>query len=301
MSECANIVEVNISDELRAIEYKKRALQDIIRIADSVDKLQIGLRAALVLGKPTGNISRLALKTYIELSEKTKKLPTPKLQAIVAKLDAAVSQRLRYVVEVSKLESYLPSNQRRDNSDIDKDKKKMDGILTEFRKNAQTSAALRIVLQERGLVPKPINYKVSEKTIIDQIHSLEKREKKYRNKIKIKIIELQDEVDRLIHQDNLPNSTIEAAKLARIELQSDLEHIMAGKPIDAMPTLFEAVEIHEVGGQEASGAPHAASKDEVGAPVKNQNQNLEQSGGLLKQLWRWLTSPVSVTWDDTRK
>lgn len=74
--------EINISEEIITFEQKKAALLMAVKIAHAVEQLQAGLQDALILGKPTAEITGRAWETYQILAKQTKSHSDKKLKTV---------------------------------------------------------------------------------------------------------------------------------------------------------------------------------------------------------------------------
>ena len=174
--------EVNVSEELKALEHKKCALEKVMKIARAVEQLRYGLESVVLLGKPTASISHQALHIFEALSEKIRVQPTQKIQESVEKLNGVIANNLNTIMELARPENEAVLHEQVASDDelaayIEK-------LIQDYRKSAQTAVALRVVLRERGVPTTPIKWSVNTVNIRTQITELNNQEHHYRNKIK---------------------------------------------------------------------------------------------------------------------
>ncbi len=286
--------ELNISEELVALEQKKSALEKVMKIARTLEQLRYGLEAVVLLGKPTASISHQAMHIFEALSEKIRIQPTNKIQQTVKKLDALISNNLNAIMELAR-----PENEAELHEQCAADHElagHIDKLIQDYRKNAQTAVALRVVLREGGEPTAPIKWSVSTDSIRTQITQLSDQENRYRKKVKSEIITLQHDALVVANNENLPQTTRDSAAHMHRMLQKDLEHLNAGKDIASMPFFVEVVELQESAPakpQETGDAQHATVEHEVSTP--------KHKPGFMQKLWRWGTTPPSVTWQDIER
>jgi hypothetical protein len=299
--------EVNVSEELKALEHKKGALEKVMKIARAVEQLRYGLEAVVLLGKPTARISHQALHIFEALSDKIRIQPTKKLQESVKKLDAVIANNLNAIMELAR-----PENEAELHEQVTSDETlsaHIDKLIQDYRKSAQTAVALRVVLRERGVPTMPIKWSVDVDSIRTQITQLNNQESHYRKKVKSEIILLQHDALTVANNENLPQATRNSAAHMHKMLEKDLQHLNAGKDVASMPFFVEVVEFRET---ESAGAQdladtHPPPPEDNGTPpqqpipVQPTADTQNTKSGLVHKLWRWSTTPPNVTWQDVDK
>jgi hypothetical protein len=288
------VKEVNISDELLALEQKKCALEKVMKIARAVEQLRYGLEAVVLLGKPTAKISAQAMHIFEALNEKIRIQPTQKIQETVKKLDAVIANNLNAIMELAR-----PENEAILHEQFTSDHElaaQIDKLIQDYRKSAQTAVALQVVLRERGERTAPVKWPFSADSIRTQITQLNDRENLYREKVKVEIGILQHDAITIANNENLPQSTRESAAHMHNMLQKDLEHLNAGKDIASMPFFVEVVELQE---SKPTQPPEENTTHPQPPPTTQSTQVArENKPGLMHKLWKWSTTPPSVTWQD---
>ena len=150
----------NIPDELVSLEHKMDTLEGLMRIAQSMERLQDSLQSVLLLGKSASRIPKSILKTFESLSEKTLTQPTKSLQATLANLDKIIKLKLNTIMSLTSSESNQDpkSNvfQVATIGEVDAEDR-IHKLVYEFKRTAQTAVALRVLLKERGVFTKPID------------------------------------------------------------------------------------------------------------------------------------------------
>ena len=286
----------NIPDELVSLEHKMDTLEGLMRIAQSMERLQDSLQSVLLLGKSASRIPKSILKTFESLSEKTLTLPTNKLQATLANLDKIIKLKLNTIMSLTSSES---NQDPRSNvfqvaslGEVDAEDR-IHKLVNEFKRTAQTAVALRVLLKERGVFSKPIDISKNNELINTQLNNLKQQQQSYRKKITNGIKELQNDAAIIFKNTKMPIESRKVAKQMFDFLQKDLLHIKAGKRIEDMPM---AVEIFECG--EDTEVVLEEEQD------KKEEEKLEKTPqtkkGRAKKLWHWLTTPTDVSWDDIK-
>jgi hypothetical protein len=301
--------EVNISEELKALEQKKGALEKVMKIARAVEQLRYGLESVVLLGKPSSRISSRAMHVFEALSEKIRIQPTRKIQELVVKLNGTIANNLNAVIELAS-----PENEAELHEQVTSDSEladQIDKLIQDYRKSAQTAVALRVVLRERGVPSPPIKWSINVERIHKQITQLNDQEGHYRKKVKSEIILLQQDALVVAGNDKLPQATRDSAAHMHKMLQKDLDHLNAGKDIASMPFFVEVVELQETHASKTSASETKEEKADQPQLQQEQVPTADASGtaqsdqdtsknkpGFIHKLWRWSTTPPSVTWND---
>ncbi len=289
--------EVNISNELKALEKKKSALEKVMKIARTVEQLRYGLEAVVLLGKPSAGISPQALHIFEALSDKIRIQPTKKIQECVQKLDTVIANNLNAIIELASPENHAELHEQV--TADDELAEQITKLIQDYRKNSQTAVALRVVLRERGIRTTPANWSVNIDSVRAQITQLSIQETDYREKIKTNIVSLQQDALVVANNNVLPQATRDAAAHMHHMLQKDLDHLNTGKDIESMPFFVEVVEL-----KESAPAPHPdeqVAKQEPSIPSQPVPTEQKAKPGLIHKLWRWSTTSPSVTWQDVDK
>ena len=272
----------NIPDELVSLEHKMDTLEGLMRIAQSMERLQDSLQSVLLLGKSSSRIPKSILKTFESLSEKTLTQPTKSLQATLANLDKIIKLKLNTIMSLTSSESNQDpkSNvfQVATIGEVDAEDR-IHKLVNEFKRTAQTAVALRVLLKERGVFTKPIDISKNHKLITTQLDNLKQQQHSYRTKITNGIIELQNDAALIFKNTDLPIESRKIAKQMYDFMAKDLTHIKAGKKIEDMPM---AVEIFECG--EETEIVLEEEQDKKEAVKLEDNPNPDKS--RAKKLWR---------------
>jgi len=289
---------VNLTQELHNLQEKKSTLERAVRIAASLEKLNHGLKAVILMGKPTSSISKKSIENIEELDEKTKILPSTKLKEILERLENTVQEKLSLILRITEKEE----GEREDAESVDDDigylsHDDVHGILHEYLKSAQTAVALKIMLRARGEITKPTKLSLPADEIKIRLTEVDAREKKCRNKVKNEMTVLIHDTEKMLKRDELPHDLREMIKVTHASLEMNLRHIESGGSIDNMPVSIENV---EMGGDEAD------FFEVQPVVLKKKNSELKihrpvKRPGFFYKLWRWATTPANIGWQDVEE
>lgn len=276
--------------ELRRLRSRKEALQSVIKIARAIERLQKALHAVLLMGQPATAIPKQALRYYNELSREIKNRPTNTLRQDLVELDRRIKTDLQDIIALARQSEteFASATTPVGDDELDRINKRLD----EFRRLSQTAVCLRILLRERGITAPPMALPVPEQSIQQHIQALDHKEREYKSRLRTNIVALKTDLDALLARGGFPESVMRELAASRAALQSNLEHLDAGKELDTLPF---AVEVTEA----APGAPPDMPATPNPAPAPRQDADDEPTG-FFARLWRWLNSPWSVRWSQTR-
>lgn len=292
------------SDELRILRGKKETLQNVIKIAKAVNRLQKGLQAALLMSGPVSRTSRHAIKFFADFQAEVNHLPSTVLQQDLLELDRLVRTDFGRILAIAQAsDKYLPLMPAVPDGQSDPENAAVNKLLDEFRRRAQTAICLRIILRERGIATQPLALPVPEEIIQKQIAVLEEKERHFKEKIRADVISLQRDVDAMLSNPSFPDAIKHELTETRLGLQRDIEHIDAGRDLDDLPFPVEAIE-----SAEAAPAPFDATASRVQAaairiattPGHHPKSPKAVKRGFFLRVWIWANTPENITWDRTK-
>ncbi|MBI5041580.1 MAG: hypothetical protein HZB57_10420, partial [Gammaproteobacteria bacterium] len=128
--------EISSTDELRALAGKKVSLVQLIRIAQAIERLQKGLEAVVLMGKPASGISKHAIRFYEQLSDHIRSAPTDKILGDIDTLDQSIAANIDAILDIASrstesLEEKRAAYPRHD------DQQSLAKMLDDFRRRAQ--------------------------------------------------------------------------------------------------------------------------------------------------------------------
>lgn len=292
------------SDELRILRSKKETLQNVVKIAQAVNRLQKGLQAALLMGGPISRTSRHAIKFFADFQAEVNHQPSNILQQDLQELDRLVRADFGRILAIAHAsEKYLPLTPTAPDSASDPESAAINKLLDEFRRRAQTAICLRIILRERGIASQPLELPVPEEVIQKQITVLEEKEKRFKEKIRTDVVAMQRDVDAMLSNASFPDAIKRELADTRLGLQRDLEHIDAGKDLDDLPFPVEAIESVEAAPAPFDAAPskiQSAAVRSATTPGYQHKPSKAVKRGFFLRVWIWANTPEDVTWDRTR-
>jgi hypothetical protein len=298
----------NPAEAVTDIEQRRLALQRLVVIGHSLEQLNSGLQSTLLMGRPTGSIPQSALTAFAQLDEKTSIMPDAKLKHTVDVLESSIKSKVSRIIETVLLddEQLVESSPGGGSSPAMPDLPK---ILGEFRKNAQTAVALKVVLKKRGVPTKPMVISVPEDEIRRHIEALKAKEKTYRGQIISNIEDMMQDTRGILGMKHLSEDLRGATQRVLDDLEANLQHLKAGKSMETLPMALEVIEMdHGLPLEEdlpvEKESPHAEiieSNGEKAPPAPGPATASSARPGLFKSLLLWFKSPTEVTWADIRQ
>lgn len=292
------------ANKLALITEQRSALERVVKISLAITHLQSGLESMLTLGREASQLPTEHIKAFEVISESIKHLPTDKLKSAVSHLDSYISSALHSVMNLVAEGEKLLSDNSIDSTSVGNIHKHIHTRLNTFRRKSQTAVVVRLLLKKRGFNTAPFVLPIPESTITDKIVELEDKEKHCRNRIGKEIDIMESYVDNLLQTESLPTAVHDEMLEVKASLQKNREHLLAGKPIEELPIVFEIVEmgddskVYDLGSDTLN--DEQAEQDEIKTePAKAAAARKRR--GFFSRIKLWLTSPVNVRWKDTNK
>ena len=226
--------------ELELLREKRKTLEQMVRIAEAVERLHHGLTASLLLGKPTHLIPKKVVESFEAMDEKTQMLPSKQLHRILEQLQSSIQQKLASILQIAALDD---TDLLAVTSEPDAADNTPETLLREYQKLAQTAVALRILLHARGEQTGPTELPVQADNIRQQISDIAKRENRCRSKVKQQVNHLIQDTQQLLKRKDLPNGMQEILQASIDAFQANLAHIEAGGNLQNMPVTMEIIEV----------------------------------------------------------
>lgn len=297
------VEKISSSTDLKILEDKREALEQAVKIALHIERLHGSLEATLLMGRPTSELPEDALATLEELEGSVKSQPIDRLKESLAALEKVVQSRLSQILKISEMdaEALIASGAG-----------EVETLLRDYRKQAQTAVALRILLHSRGVATAPTELHVPVEQIRARLTVVEQKERAYRRIIKTEIVAMITETGRMLANDGLSPTMRHFLVASNEDLQRNLEHLDSGKKITSMPV---AIEIIEMGEREISSfdtAPSSTQTTEIPAVQKQRliapmeytpalPKQVKQKKGFFARLFQWMTTPDQITWGRTKQ
>ncbi len=275
-------------EDYRRLLGKKRALEQVVRIAESVEQLNSGLQGVVLMGRPSADLHRNVLRYFERLDETVRVLPTQKIRATLQRLEQRIKGSIREIMALAEGGAGISEESSLSEPTA--------SALNEFRRTAQTAVALRIVLRERGEPTRATALPVDPELLRRRVDEVSEQEKACRNRVMGDIKGMQRDLQAILTTSDMPEVMKTLARCTLEELQQNLRHLEAGGSIEKLPHSLEMVEMAE----ELPVTPPEPSEPQPPphppAPLTNSPKR-----GFLDRLELWLNSPWSVSWKDTRK
>lgn len=296
------VEKISSSQDLKILEDKREALERAVRIALNIERLQGSLEATLLMGKPAEDLPEDALATITELEGSIRSQPIAKLKESLATLEQLVQSRLAQILHIAEMDAEelaAPGAPQ------------IESLLNDYRKQAQTAVALRVLLHSRGEATPPAELHVPAEQIRLRLNSVEQKERAYRKIIRGEIVSMITETQRMLDSPGISATMRQFLAASNDDMQLNLEHLDSGKKITTMPV---AIEIIEMGEREITSFDTAPAPAQVTEVPNVQKQHLvapmepapppppkesaapEEKQGFFARLWRWATTPDSMTW-----
>jgi len=287
--------------DLEIIKQKRAALQKLVKLTSMLNQLHQGLQSVILMGKSASQIPEKVVNKFKSLTESLKEKPTEILKNTLSSTDVKIDRDIKHVLEISQksnelLEQELGATGSRLTDALKEDYHE---FVNSFKKKSQTSITLRITLKTRKALVKAFNLPVPESFIKHQIVSLNVKEEECREMIKKDMSSLQSDVNILLKKDDCPDEIKSVLSEIKSELKDNADHFESGKAIEAMPIMYESIEL--------SGAPLVIDevegiinppKDEI--PESNADDEIgKKKSGFFKHLVAWLKAPWNMGWKDT--
>lgn len=275
----------NPEEQLRSIEEKKEALTTAIHIATNIERMDHGLHATLLMGKPTSRISKEIVERFEDLDEKTKSLPSDRLKEILATLEKTIQVDFKVIMGLSEAIDFEQAM-----TEMTRD---INLLLKNFSKCAQTAVVLRVLLSGRDVLTQPIEIEVSEKELQKRLQIIQKKEKECRLRVHEHIINMQDSIRGLIGQTEIPEPMKAVLEVSLTELDFNLKHLDSGKTIASMPHVIEALQASAVGSFTSGYSQTDVSDEEPVSQQKTSGAETRQTGteparhGIFQIIQKW--------------
>jgi len=291
--------------ELAIINKKRTALQKLVKLTSMLSRLHQGLQSVLLMGNPTSYIPEKVINNFKSLTDKLATQSTDKLQLTLSNTDIKINRDIKHVLEISQQNESELTTQIGDTSSSTLEIN-FEQSVAEFKKNAQTSIALRIALKARKAPIKPFSLPVPEKFINHQIHQLDEKETACKNKIQNSMETINHDISTLIKRADFPDDMKKKLDETRAHLRSNIDYFSSGGAIENMPILTEQIEEPEALIEAHNETPECEpmtneiTVDEI-PPVITETQTALHKRGIITRTKEWLLTPWNTKWKDIDK
>jgi len=313
------VKNIDTSDELIILEKKREALEETVRIALNIERLHKGLEAALAMGQETHTMPREMLDTMDELTDTTIAMTSPRLREILATLEQVVKSKLDQILKISEMDERQLAIAETG---------RIEKLVDEYRRQARTAVAVRVLLHSRGEATKATELGVAPERIQARLTVLEQKEQQYRGAIRNELKLMITETERMLAAEGLDYRKKMFLEMTLQDFSDNIEHLDSGRSITSMPFAIEMVEMSETEITSLDTAPDLSAtsvKEEAPPTVQTQKvfAPLEQPTapppveiqkksirakkgkpkrhGLFGRFIEWVTTPDEVKWKDTKR
>lgn len=296
-----------ISDKelLHSLDEKKRALEEIMHVAQTVERLQEGLQAVLIMKETAHQIPRHVLKFYRGLDERLRGHPMNKLSKILSGLEQAIRNDLGQILQLAVVDDAALIDQRieaeADNSPPVDD---VSRLTEDFRRRVQTAVYLRVLLREQGATTEPMELVVPTEQIQQQINALDERGQRCRKNMQVQVDDMLKDITQLLANEMLPDALKVNMRQTRAELEENLKHLKAGKSIENMPFYVDSFFLQD----DESGQGGGLDVELVSVPLSDvalpgkidKPESGKEGRGFFRCLWLWCVTSTDVSWKEIR-
>ncbi|GMR07779.1 MAG: hypothetical protein BMS9Abin26_0783 [Gammaproteobacteria bacterium] len=276
----------NPEEQLRSIEEKKEALTTAIYIATNIERMERGLHATLLMGKPTSRISKDIIERFEELDGNTKLLPSDRLKEILTTLEKTIQVDFKVILKLSRARNFEQAL-----TEMTRD---VNLLMKNFSKCAQTAVVIRVLLSSRDVLTQPIEIEVSERELQERLCYIREKEKECRVRVHDHITGMQGNIRDLLRQPGTPEGMKVILEGSLVELEFNLKHLDSGKAIASMPYVVEVMEARGLGSFTVdNGQADALDKEVVPGEETCSEETTRQSGtepvrrGIFQIIREW--------------
>jgi hypothetical protein len=287
----ASSPDSQLREDISAIQQKRRVLQQIVEIAQAIEHMQESLDSVLILGVASKDLPEGALDLYSSLSENLRNLPVNKVKEYLLNLERIIKTQLEKILQFSGIDFasdeaievlYLSSDETEQNPLQ---------LLEEFKRTAQTAVSLRVLLRKRGVPTPGAPLPVPAEVIHQQLQQLDVQEQQQRGRIEHKILEMQEDLGRMLDNPAYPEAMKQLLREVRNNLDLDLQNLTKGAPLSALSFVTDADEL--TGLQE--------EQPEIEEITLEAPSEMPAKTGFSVAARRWLDSPWDVSWDQAKQ
>jgi hypothetical protein len=305
------------ASSISVIREKQRLLKRVIIITRAIERMQDSLNSVLILGQPSTDIPDGMLKYFYLLSNKIKQKPTDKIRRYLNQLEQIIKAGLQAIVDISRIEHDIDSAEQASNVAEKPYSDKAMHLLREFNRQAQTAVSLKVLLQQRGVHTPGTVVKIPLHLIKGQLKCLAQTEEIQRNKIKVHISDMQNDLKIMLESSEYTDEMKDMFRNVMVGLENDMRAISQGARIDQLPFSFEMIETgddkqhlmqpsNKLDEVESVDLPEEMDQpDDVDQPEEiGRSEDMHaysRKRGFFRTLFKWLNTPWSVTWDAVKR
>ena len=284
-----------LTSDIARIEQKREVLQQIIEIAKAIENMQESLDSVLTLGLPSADMPECALALYETVSENLKSLPVNKLKEYQQNLERIVKNQLNTILGYAGVDFESDDGVELLTLSSDGGGQSPLDLLEDFRRTAQTTVSLRVLLRKRGVATPGSQLPVPKKVIEHQLEDLKVQEGRQRERVKEKIGEMRDDIQGMIDNPAYPEGMKAMLHGVQDNLTADLQRLEAGA---ALNQLSFVAETEEIVATDLAAADTGIEVEEIEIQALD---DPSEKPGLSQVASRWLNSPWDVSWEEAKR
>lgn len=298
---------------LRDLEKRRSIIAKLLSIARSIEPLKCSLEALMLHNQAGDEIPDAIFSLFGSLGQKIKNLSDAEIALRLANLDKIT--KIKFESIRSLIEEINTDTDTVPVVDIS------ESLMDDFRRQTQTSLALRCLLKRRGVKVEEHTLPITSSELKEKLKKLTLRELETRNNAVSEIETMMHDIDVTLNSD-YGQAMQNMLTVIRQGLFENLAHIKSGKSLFELPMLMENIELSEANlvaydyTEPAKLDGKATATDEItsalpeadaAAVKKSQTQQdqhtktAKESKGIWQRFIFWLGSPWKVKWKDTKK
>lgn len=298
--------QLTSKQRLTLLKRKRHALEQLIEFSKNISSQTNALEDVMVLIRPSQQIDDTIRQDVMYMVETLQNLSEDELQQRLSRVDELVQEGIQAIIDITE----SVEDTEFDNQTIKEQIQQIRILIRLFKKRTELSLALRIVLQERGIVPERLHIEFSQETIVEHVQQLKEEEHKCRATIRNHIEDVIIDCNTMLNFQGISDDLSGELKQVKLVMQQNLEHIDAGNSIENLPINFEAIELGEsspgLDEELFNEQPQPTTTTEPNNPSepahsKQDSIDSNKEASLLKRASTWLNTPWNVSWKETKE
>jgi hypothetical protein len=281
------------------IKSRRTLLVRVLDIARAMERMHDGLQAVIFLGEPETKLPPEIRTFFSEIGDRLKEQDKTTLLKYIAKLDGLIEQDIKQVLSIAQLQQVDASPKAFPQASLE--------LLNNFRRRAQTSISLRMLLRKRGIRAPDVTFDFSLPIIKDRLSELEQNERSQRQKAVKQIREMQKDLSVLLEKPDQGDEMKEVLQGVIQGLENDIKAIMSGEKLENLPMSFEEID-DDSAWQTPFYEEESVASEEEENEIETQAESSQQEAdvkittlGFFARLKRWLLTPWAMSWKQIEK
>ena len=286
----------SVSEEIRLIKQRRKSLDHIIKFTLGISRLQKSLESVLLLKKPTTDIPRDLLKVLGSISDNVANLPSNELMRRLTLIEKSIQEDMNAIMGITNQPDSIDASNSNQTEDISKN---LQSLINDFRRRINTAIVLKLHMRTRGMNVAETTIPITAEELVSQVSKLVVEEKKCRTKTKDELEAMDNQMEKIINNEDSPKEMKSYADQLRQEIHQNIEHLNKGKDVEKMPYVIEIIQMGEdqTTQSEPTSEPteineDSATTEEVTKIPANKKLN------FFNKFSKWLTTPWATKWKD---